>query len=230
MQWTFYWTIAVLCLFVFFNILQIVYTRIEYNKQSNSKFSYLRNFSFETQNFKPSLELLIYRIATIGACFTPILLSAPLFGILKYNTTFDFYSVFAYFLLIISYISCGIVFYISTADIKKFTSLMSMKLLSSVGACGILFLGSSTVCFSSEVSLTNNIGFYYACFALTGLILLIFFVMFLNPKFYTWYQLEKGPDGTYQRPKIVYLAAYEWLVNCINIVLFVLLAVFILIK
>jgi hypothetical protein len=152
------------------------------------------------------------------ALVCPILMFIPITSADLFKSTFGIDLFSSLLFLSISCVFQMFLFFTKTLNIKIFVSLFVGRMFSLLAASGSLLIGFTTKIFSDSFKLSvSNPTPYYVIYALLCFFLLIYFVLFMNPRFYKWYEMDINEKGEAVRPAILWLAFYEWIINFLSV-------------
>ena len=149
----------------------------------------------------------------------------PLFSNNLFNGNFGIYIFFSFLFIIIANSLRAVLFYTKTINYELFIRIFVGKFLSTLGSLvtllfGIISLFNPGYFFSNS----NQKIPFIVLLVIISLLSLCYLALLFNPKLYKWYKLEKDEKEQLKRPKIIYLALYEWIsyfVDIAAIILFV---------
>ena len=219
------YSITFIILYIAFSVISLFFLIKNFNKETKLNYSFSRYFSFEVHNLKNNSTLISYRLLYIFTLIMPLSSVIYLLINLNYNHTLDVYLVVACVILLVTIISKILLFITKTLNINLFLKEFVFNYLAVVSEYMIFLIGlfiqlNENRVINFELNLSYIIIFIVIVVTLIGLL--------FNKNLYSWYKLERKEDGTYVRPKVLYLALYEWISYFLNIIFVIMLTTYIL--
>lgn len=213
--------------YIILSILCVTLLVKNFNFNYKVNYSFKRFFPFEIHNFKSDGYLSTLRIFYSCTIFLPIILLVFLLITADYNRVIDLYLIVSLILLDVSLVCEFLLFITKTLNIKLFLKEFLIRYLSMLAACLLVIVGCATdIVFHNAANIIADI-IFIVLFSIISILLLF---MALSKKLSTWYIMDKDEKGKSVRPKVIYLAYYQWIIYFIEVVSVVLIAILFMVK
>lgn len=214
-------------IYIILNIICITFLIKNFNTHFKTNYSFKRFFPFEIHNFKADKYLTSLRILSAFTIFLPITLLIFLLITADYNRVVDVYLIISLIFLCISLVCEFLLFITKTLNIKLFLKEFLIRYLSILASSLLVVVGCCCdIVFHSDANLIVDIIFIIVFSIISiGLIFMV-----LTKQLSTWYIMDKDNEGKSVRPKIIYLAYYQWIIYFIEVIAVVLIAILFMFK
>lgn len=213
--------------YIILSILCVTLLVKNFNFNYKVNYSFKRFFPFEIHNFNSDGYLSTLRIFYSCTIFLPIILLVFLLITADYNRVIDLYLIVSLILLGISLVCEFLLFITKTLNIKLFLKEFLIRYLSMLASCLLVIVGCATdIVFHNAANIIADI-IFIVLFSIISILLLF---MALSKKLSTWYIMDKDEKGKSVRPKVIYLAYYQWIIYFIEAISVVLIAILFMVK